>query len=347
MPTYTLGQLAESLHATLHNGDPGAVVVAVAPLAEAGAGQLSFLADAKYRKHLVQTRAEVVLLSEADLADCPVPALVVDDPAVAWAIVAGLFQRQIRQASGVHETAVVGVDCAIDTSASIGARCVIGDKVTIGKNTRIMPGTVIADSVVIGDDCLVHANVTFYQNVIMGSRVIIHSGAVIGSDGFGNVNQNGHWVKTPQLGRVVIGDDVEIGANTTIDCGAIGDTVIEDGVRLDNLIQIAHNVRVGAHTAMAAQVGVAGSAQIGKQCLLGGQVGVVGHLSIADGTIITSKSGVSKSIKERGIYSSGMPAIPHAKWNKCVARFRQLNELAKDVSTLKKVVNEEKEHEYH
>jgi UDP-3-O-[3-hydroxymyristoyl] glucosamine N-acyltransferase len=346
MPEYTLGQLAKLFGAKLVGGDSTAVITAVAPLAEAGKGQLSFLGHPKYRKFLADTQAEVVLLAAEDAGECPVPALVIDNPAVMFAQVAGLFERKVEQPNGIHETAVIGNDCQIDATASIGARCVIGNHVKIGKNTKILPGTVLADFITIGDDCLIYANVTFYQNVIVGSQVIIHSGTVIGSDGFGNANQDGQWIKTPQLGRVVIGNDVEIGANTTIDCGAIGDTVIEDGVRLDNLIQIAHNVRIGAHTAIAAQTGIAGSTKVGKQCMFGGQVGIIGHLNIGDGVLLTSKSGVSKSLKDRGIYSSGMPVMPHGKWNRCAARFRNLNELNKDVSKLKKAVSEVKEHEY-
>lgn len=346
MAEYTLGYLAELLNARLCNGDAATRVVAVAPLSEAGKGQLSFLADSKYRKHLATTQASVVLLGEEDVADCRVAALVVDNPAAQFAQVASLFERKICQAIGIHETAVIGSSCVIDASASIGARCVIGNFVTIGKHTKILPGTVIGDYSIIGDDCLFHANVTLYQKVVIGSRVTVHSGAVIGSDGFGNTHEGGKWFKMPQLGRVVIADDVDIGANTTIDCGALGDTEIKQGVKIDNLVQIAHNVQIGEHTAIAAQTGIAGSTKVGAYCMLAGQVGVTGHISICDHVIVSAQSGVSKSLVKPGLYTSHIAAMPHVAWYRKLSKMFKVDKLEKRVIELEKAIEEVKEHEF-
>lgn len=336
MAQYSLGDLVTLLGATLKGGDESAVVTAVAPLSEAGPGQLSFLADAKYRKHLKTTRAEVVLLSEADALDCPVPALIVDRPAIQFTQIAKYFERQIHQPIGIHPTAVIGEGCVIDATASIGPRVVIGDHVVIGAHTKILPGTVIGDAVQIGSDTVIHPNVTIYSETVIGSRVVVHSGAVLGCDGFGNTFEAGRWVKMPQLGHVVIGHDVDIGANTTIDCGALGDTVIEDGVKIDNQIQVAHNVRIGAHTAIAAQTGIAGSTEIGKYCMIGGQVGITGHISVCDRTMVSAASCLSKSITEPGLYSAHLPAMPIMEWNRKLARILKVDALYKRVVNLEK-----------
>ncbi len=345
MTQYTLGYLANFLGATLNGADESTVISAVASLSDAHAGQLAFLADPKYSKHLAQTRAEVVLLNAQDALNCPVATLVVDNPAMKFTQVASLFEHNISQESGIHETAVLGRACHVDPSASIGARCVLGDRVIVGPNTKILPGTVIGDDTVIGGDCLIHANVTFYHAIQVGARVTIHSGAVIGSDGFGNANEGGKWKKMPQLGRVIIGDDVEIGANTTIDRGALGDTILEEGVKLDNQIQIAHNVQIGAHTAIAAQVGIAGSTQIGKYCMIAGQAGITGHIRICDRVIISAMSGVSKSITSPGLYSAHFAAMPIMQWNRKLVRILKTDELYKRVVTLEKTVKEVAEYE--
>lgn len=341
MPEYTLGDLSNILGATLRGGDSRAVVSAIAPLADAANGDLSFLADPSYRHYLSSTKATAVLLAAKDAEHCPVPCLIVDNPAVKFVQVARLFERKITQPCGIHSTAVISEGCSIDPTASIGAHCVIGHRVIIGKNTLIFPGTVIGDDVEVGEHCLLHANVTLYSCCLIGSRVIIHSGAVIGSDGFGNINQEGKWLKAPQLGRVRIANDVEIGANTTIDCGALGDTIIDEGVKLDNLIQIGHNVHIGAHTAMAAQVGVAGSTRIGKYCMLGGKAAINGHITIGDHVILTAITAVSKSIVDPGVYSSGIPAEPYSVWSKNTVRFTKLNDMYKRLLKLEKAVEKE------
>lgn len=346
MVEYTLGELAKSLNAQLHQGDAATVITSVAALGEAGCGQLSFLADPKYRKYLASTKASVVLLSKADLEHCPVAALVVDNPAAQFAQVATLFERKVRQPVGIHPTAVVAESAKIASSASIAARCVIGEGVVIGENTLVLPGTVISDDVIIGNDCLLHANVTLYSRVCLGERVIIHSGTVIGSDGFGNANEGGKWRKMPQLGRVVIGNDVEIGANTTIDCGALGDTVIGEGVKIDNLVQIAHNVQIGPHTAIASQTGVAGSSKIGAYCMLAGQVGVTGHIDICDRTIVAAKTGISKSLTKPGLYTAHFAGMPHIQWCRKLSHMLKAGDMHKRITKLEEAIEEVKEHEF-
>lgn len=345
MPEFTLGKLASQLGATLKGGDPTSVVNSLAPLAEATSGQLSFLGNAKYRKHLADTQAEAVLLSASDAAECPVPMLIVENPDVTFVTLAGLFERKLEPPTGIHATAVIGNGCRIDESASIGPHCVIGNGVSIGKNSLLLPGTVVGDDVTIGNACILHANVTVYARTRIANRVTLHSGAVVGSDGFGNINQKGRWVKSPQLGCVVIHDDVNIGATTTIDCGALGDTVIGEGVKLDNGIQIAHNVHIGAHTAIAAHTGIAGSTHIGSHCMIGGKVGIGGHLTICDRVIITADSGITKSLTKPDIYSSTLSVRPHREWNKNLARFGKLNEMYKRLMKLEKKLEEVSLHE--
>ena len=341
MPQYTLGYLSNVLGATLTGGDSRTLVTAIAPLADAGDGDLSFLADPKYRQYLSSTKASAVLLTAEAAEHCPVPCLVVDNPAVQFVKVAQLFEHRITPPAGSHPTAVIGAECRIDSTASIGAYCVIGDRVTVGKHSILLPGTIVGDDVEIGEKCLFHPHVTIYSRCLIGARVIIHSGAVIGSDGFGNVNHEGKWLRSPQLGRVRIGNDVDIGANTTIDRGALGDTIIDDGVKLDNLIQIGHNVQVGAHTAMAAQVGVAGSTRIGKHCMFGGKAAINGHITICDQAIIMATSGVSKSITTPGIYSAAMPVSAHQTWIKNMACFNKLSDMYKRLLRLEKKLEKE------
>lgn len=331
----TVAQLAEQLGATIQ-GDENLLIDGVAPLSEASSSQLSFLANPKYQNQLVGTGAGAVLLRESDAVECPSTALVVADPYLSYAkAVALLFPSQQRP-GGAHPRAVIDELAEIDESAWIAANVVVEAGAKIAAGVQIGPGCVVARNVEIGADSVLHANVSLYADTCIGERVIIHSGAVLGSDGFGFANDAGQWLKIQQLGRVVVGNDVEIGANCTLDCGAIGDTVIEDGVKLDNLIQIAHNVRIGAYTAMAGHSAVAGSTTIGKYCAIGGAVGIVGHLKICDNVTITAMSLVSKSISNPGVYSSGMPAEANKDWNKRVAHLRQLEQLGKRVRKLEK-----------
>jgi UDP-3-O-[3-hydroxymyristoyl] glucosamine N-acyltransferase len=335
---FSLQQLAQHLSAELH-GDPQCEISGVAPLDKATKGQISFLSDPKYQSFLTTTSAAAVILSAKDAAIYTGNKLVMNNPYLGYAKVATLFIPKSATKPGIHPTAVIGEHCHIAPTASIGAHCVIGENVTVGANTRIGPGCTIGDSSSVGENCLLHAQVTLYHRVTIGNGTILHSGVVIGADGFGMVNDQGVWHKIPQLGGVKIGEHVEIGANTAVDRGALEDTVIEDGVKLDNLIQIAHNVHIGAHTAIAGGTVVAGSVKIGKYCMIGGGVAISGHLQITDKVILTAKAEVGHSITEPGIYSSGMPYQPNLQWRKNITRFRQLDEMARRLKRLEDKVN--------
>ena len=262
--------------------------------------------------------------------------LIAADPYVAFAKIAGLFERTVAASPGIHPSAVVAASARVAASASIGPFCVIGEQSGIGEGAVLGAHCSIGDRCHVGAQAHLVARVTLVRDVALGKRVLVHPGAVIGADGFGLAFDKNHWIKVPQLGGVRIGDDCEIGANTTIDRGAIGDTVLEEDVRLDNQIQIAHNVHVGAHTAMAGCAAVAGSARIGRYCLIGGGAGIVGHISIADKVTITARSLVTHSIVEPGEYSSGTPIQDNRAWRRNAARFKHLDELVRRVQQLEK-----------
>ncbi len=331
----SLGELATRFGCELI-GDPDTLVAGVASLEGATRGSLSFLASPSYKPQLSVTKAAAVVLRQEDASDCPVAALVSDNPYAMYARMAAAICPEPVYGPGVAASAVVSDSAIIASSAHIAANVVIGERATVGENTYVGPGTVIGSDCVVGDDCRFVSNVTFVKRVKVGARCIFHSGAVIGSDGFGNAMTAEGWVKVPQLGGVTIGDDVEVGANTTIDCGAIGDTVIEDGVRIDNLVHIAHNVRLGEHTAIAALSGFAGSTTIGKRCMFGGNSGAVGQVTVCDDVIVMSQSVLSKDTIKPGLYSSSFPAIPARTWAKQVARFRRLEGLFGKVKKLEK-----------
>jgi len=335
---YSLDELARFLDAKLH-GDASCVITAIAPIDEAHAGQLSFLENAKYRDALKVTQATAVIVRAEDVQHVPANALIVTDPYLAYAKLTSLFNDAPKAAAGIHSTAIIGQDCHIDPSASIGAYVVIGNGVTIAKDAIIGALAFIDDHVQIGAETCLHPRVVLYHRVTIGMRVIIHSGAVIGADGFGNANDRGRWQKIYQLGAVAIGDDVEIGANTTIDRGALSDTIIANGVKLDNQIQIGHNVQIGESTAVAGCTGIAGSTVIGKHCMIGGGVGISGHIKIVDGVIITGMSGVPQSLEKPGIYSSTIPVAPQLTWWRVIMRLMKIDELAKRVKTLEKKLN--------
>ena len=303
-----LGELAALLGAQLH-GDPDCVVERVATLAGAGPGALSFLHNRRYCADLAGTHATAVLLESEFLDACPTHAL-------------------------VHPSAEVSALAEVHASAWVGPQCSIGEQVRIGANTVVGPGCVLESGVSLGPDSLLVANVTLCHDVSVGCRAVIHPGVVIGADGFGIANDDGVWIKVPQLGGVSIGDDVEIGANSTIDRGALEATVIEDGVKLDNLIQIGHNVHIGANTAVAACVAIGGSAKIGKRCTIAGAVSIAGHLEIADEVHLTATSAVPHSIPAAGVYSSGMPIQDNRSWRKNVVRMRQLDDMARRLRRL-------------
>jgi UDP-3-O-[3-hydroxymyristoyl] glucosamine N-acyltransferase len=320
---FSLGELAVRFGLTLR-GEPSLTVRSVATLSRANSGALSFLANSHYRKQLQSTQATAVLLAPADEAACPVAALIDPNPYLAYARIADLMHPEAAPTPGIHPTAVVSPKARIASSASIGPLAVVEDGAEIGERVHIGPGSIVQQGARVGADSKLVARVNLYAGVTLGQRCILHAGAVIGADGFGFAQNGKSWVKVPQLGSVRIGDDVEIGANTSIDRGAIDDTVVEDGVKLDNQIQVGHNVIIGAHTAIAGCTGISGSTTIGRRCMIGGGVGFAGHLTIADDVVLTGFSLVSASINKSGSYSSGMPVVETRLWRRMVARLRRL-----------------------
>ena len=334
---FRLGELADLVGAKLH-GDPETLVSGVGTLQDAQAGTISFLTNSKYRKHLKTTSATAVILAEEFLEECPVFALVCTNPHLAYARISAHLQPKPAAESGRHKSAWISDGADVAPSAWIGPGAIVDTGAKIGPGVFIGPGCVVAADVSIAAESKLVANVTLCHGVTIGQRVLIHPGAVIGSDGFGLANDNGVWVKVPQLGSVVIGDDVEIGANTTIDRGALRDTVISNGVKLDNQIQIAHNVEIGENTAIAACTGVAGSTRIGKNSTLGGGLGIVGHLEIADDVHFSAQTLVTRSISEPGYYSGNLPAMPNKEWRRTIAHIRHLEEMVQRLRRLEKDV---------
>ncbi|MGB3462576.1 UDP-3-O-(3-hydroxymyristoyl)glucosamine N-acyltransferase [Rhodanobacter lindaniclasticus] len=332
---YSVAELAERFGLEVR-GDGARMVSGVGTLAGANASELSFLSNGKYTAQLLSTRAGAVVLREENLADCPTTALVAKDPYVTYARIAALFERLPAAPAGVHPSAVVAASARVSPGASIGPCCVIEADAVVEDGAVLGPHCMIGEGCVVGAQSRLVARVTLVTRVTLGRRVLVHPGAVIGSDGFGLAFDTDHWIKLPQLGGVRIGDDCEIGANTTIDRGALEDTVLEEDVRLDNQIQIAHNVHVGAHTAMAGCAAVAGSAKIGRYCMIGGNAGVLGHLELADRVTITAKSLVTHSIREPGEYSSGVPLQDNRLWRRNAARFKHLDEYARRLAALEK-----------
>lgn len=337
---YTVAELAQRFGLTFQ-GDGQRIIDGVGTLAGAGPSQLSFLSNSKYGAQLASTNAGVVVLKEENLGDCATAALIARDPYVTYAMIAALFERMPAAPAGVHPSAVVAASAKVSPTASVGPCCVVEDDAVVEDGAVLGPHCIIGAGCVVGAQSRLVARVTLVTRVTLGKRVLVHPGAVIGSDGFGLAFDRDHWIKMPQLGGVRIGDDCEIGANTTIDRGALDDTVLEEDVRLDNQIQIAHNVHVGAHTAMAGCAAVAGSAKIGRYCMIGGNAGVLGHLELADRVTITAKSLVTHSIREPGEYSSGVPLQENRQWRRNAARFKHLDEFARRVTALEKDSNNE------
>jgi UDP-3-O-[3-hydroxymyristoyl] glucosamine N-acyltransferase len=297
-------------------------------LAGATPDAITFLANPLYRGQLAGTRAGAVILAPRDRDACPVASLAHAEPYLVYARIAAFLNPKPATVPGVHATAVVAASARVAPSAEIGAQAVVGADCTIGEGVVIGAGTVLGTHVLVGERTSIGPRVTLLDSVRIGARCVVHAGVVIGADGFGFAPDRGTWQKIPQVGGVVIGDDVEIGANTTIDRGAIEDTVIEDGVKIDNLVQIAHNVRLGAHTIMAAMSGVAGSTKVGKRCMIGGAVVMINSLNVCDDALFTFGSIVTKSVDEPGTYSGHLPAEEAGRWRKNAARFRQLDALA-------------------
>ncbi|MDB5902449.1 MAG: UDP-3-O-(3-hydroxymyristoyl) glucosamine N-acyltransferase [Betaproteobacteria bacterium] len=331
--SYTLREIVDLYGGELV-GDPQIRVSRVATLENAGAGAIAFLANPRYLRQLADTKAAAVIVAPDSRAATDTARIVHDNPYLYFARVSALLRPARQARPGIHPSASVASDAAVDPSAEIGAHCSIAGGVRVGAGTIVGPGTHLADDVQIGRECRLHAGVTIYSDCTLGDRVTVHSGAVIGADGFGIAFDEDHWVKVPQIGRVRIGDDVEIGANTTIDRGAIDDTVIEEGVKLDNQIQIAHNVRIGAHTAIAACTGIAGSSQVGRYCRIGGAVGIAGHVSICDRVEISGHTSITKSIDQPGVYSGVYPFEPNRQWRRNAAQVRHLAEFARRIAAL-------------
>jgi UDP-3-O-[3-hydroxymyristoyl] glucosamine N-acyltransferase len=319
-------------------GDPEILIQGVGSLEKAKPGEISFLGNPKYRHYLQDTQASAVILSPDNDAPCTAAVMFSENPYLTYAKVAGRIFPEPETPAGFHPSAVVAASAQIDVSAWIGPCAVVGEEVRIGAHVYIGPGCVVERGCVIGNHCRLLAQVTLCRGTQLGQRCLIHPGAVLGSDGFGMANDAGRWVKVPQLGRVLLGDDVEIGANTTIDRGALEDTILEDGVKLDNLVHIAHNVQIGAHTAMAAASAVAGSTTLGRHCTVGGMAGIAGHVTIGDNVHFTGASPVTRSFKDAGLYSGNLPAMENTEWRKAVARIRHLDEMAKRLKALEKQV---------
>ncbi len=333
----TLQKLAELVNAEVH-GNTSQIVTGVGSISHATPSEITFLASPQLSKYLRDTKAAAVLLESKYREQCPVTALVVSNPLAAYAKISAYLFPQTSNYSGIHPSAVIDQSVNLSDTITIAPNAVIGPDCHIGENVFIGPGVVIGKDVTIGDNVWLHANVTIADACKIGNNCIIHQGTVIGSDGFGNAYEDGKWIKIPQLGRVIIGNDVEIGGNTVIDRGALEDTIIHDGARLDNLIHVAHNVVIGDNTAIAGCVGIAGSTHIGKNCMIAGQVGISGHLKIADNVTLTGKSAVLQSITEPGVYSSVAPLDTNKNWRKTYVRIKQLDDMAKQIKTLEKEI---------
>lgn len=318
-------------------GDENYTVDGVATLEKAEPNHIGFLANSKYTSQLTTTKAGIVILSPNQADSFPGNRILTKDPYVAYAKIASLFQNRNQQSkSRVHPSAVIASSAILGKNVHIGPFSIIGENSVIGDNTILEARVTIGDNCSIGKDCIFKPNSVIYCDSRLGDRVIVHPGAVIGSDGFGLARDKKGWIKVPQLGAVQIGNDCEIGANSTIDRGTIEDTVLEDDVRLDNQIQIAHNVRIGKHTVMAGCSAVAGSAQIGANCLVGGGVGILGHLEVCDNVTLQSMALVTHSIKKPGSYSSVAPIQQTQDWRKSAVRFKQLDKIAKRLALVEK-----------
>jgi len=328
LPTLTLREIVAKLGGEAV-GEVGAPLTGVATLDSAGPSQIAFLANPKYRSRLASTRAGAVILGPGDRDAATMPRIVSENPYAYYARTVALFHPAEAIRPGIHPFAQVDGNANVDAGAQVDAFAVVGAGSSIGKDTRIGSHCVIGKNVSIGADTVINARVTIYDGCRIGDRVIIHSGAVIGADGFGMARDAGRWIKIPQVGAVRIGNDVEIGANTTIDRGALDDTVVEEGAKLDNQIQVGHNCVIGAHTVIAGCTGISGSVTIGRDCMIGGGVGLVGHISICDRVTISGFSLITKSITEPGTYTSGLPFMPHAQWLRNAVHLRRLDRIAR------------------
>ncbi|MFW6041370.1 MAG: UDP-3-O-(3-hydroxymyristoyl)glucosamine N-acyltransferase [Guyparkeria sp.] len=339
-PSFTLEELAERLSARLV-GDPGIRITGLGSLAAAEPGELSHLSSRAFRSQLRETRAAAVILAEGDLPDWDGPALVVENPYLAFARASQLFVRPPDLPHGIDPRARVDATADISESACVGPGAVIGAGARIGPRVRLYANVVVSENCSVGEDTVLMPNVVLYPDVRLGARCVVHSGAVIGADGFGFAPDADRRLETiAQLGGVVLGDDVDVGACTTIDRGALDDTVVEEGVKIDNQVQIGHNCRIGAHTVICGCVGIVGSTRIGRHCMLGGGVGVGGDgpVSLCDGVVVSGMTHVSASITEPGVYSGGILHAPSAQWKRNAIRFGRLDELSRRVARLERAL---------
>lgn len=341
---YRLADLTQGLPVTIQGNDQ-ILISGIGTIEEAQSGQIAFLANPLYKRFLQTTQASAIILAPDEASDYTKgTAVITSNPYFIYAKIAAYFSNAVSSMQGIHPTAVIGADCRIDPTASIGPHCVIGDRVKIDNHAVVGPGTTIGSDSSLGANTHIDAKVSIYHQVRIGERCRIMAGAVIGSDGFGFANQSGAWHKVPQLGGVLIGDEVDVGANTTIDRGAVQDTVIGNGVKLDNLIQVGHNVKIGDHTIIAGCAAISGSTTIGKYCMIGGASCFAGHITIADKVIITGMTAVTKSIIEPGMYSSGIVgAVPNLEFRKNNARFHRLENLMQRVKHLETLLNNKSE----
>lgn len=336
---FTLGEIAEHIGATVE-GDENCLISSLATLVSAGNAQIAFLANSKYKSQLSSTQASAVILSDDCQDDFSGNKLVMKNPYLGFALTAQLLDTTPKPADNIHPSTIIHETAKLGKNVAIGANTVIESDVELADNVVIGAGCFIGKSVKIAENSKLWANISIYHNVEIGSDCLIQAGTVIGSDGFGYANHQGEWLKIPQLGTVIIGNKVEIGAGTTVDRGALDNTEIHDGVIIDNQIQIAHNVVIGKNTAIASSTAIAGSTTIGAYCTIAGCVAIAGHLSIADKTIVTGNTMVIKSIKEPGVYSSGMPAMTNRDWLKNNVRINKLEKLTQQVKDLSAELNE-------
>ncbi len=338
----TLEKLAEHVGGKVF-GTANVMIDSVATLTNAKQGQISFLTNPLYRSQLSTTNASAVIVEEFVQDAEKVNQLVVKNPHAAYAKITQILYPQQAIQAGIDAKACVDKHSQVDKSASIGPNVIIEEGAVIGQGVCIKANSFIGRNAHIGDNTIVYPNVSIMHGVRIGQRCIIYPSAVIGADGFGHAYQETGWLKIPQVGTVIVGDDVEVGSGTCIDRGAIEDTIIEDGVKLDNQIQIAHNVRIGRNSLLAGGAGVSGSSTVGENCLLGGRAGIAGHLNIADNVVVTGMSLVTKSIEQAGSYSSGIPAEPTRTWRRYVGRFKRLEGLFKRVTECEKLIKEQKD----
>ena len=337
---YSLGEL-ENILGAKSIGDAEYNLQGLASLNQAREQHVTFISSDKSLDQLATCKAGAVVLKEIHSDLFPGNRLIVSDPYMAYALLIAVFYPRPKRKAGITSSASVSESAIIAKTTSIGAHCSLGENVVIGENCEIYPGVVIAENTRIGNDCLIYPNVSLYSDTVIGDNVIIHSGCVIGSDGFGFARKSQGWEKIHQRGNVVIGNNVEIGASTTIDRGSLDSTVIEDGVIIDNQVHIAHNVVVGAGSALAGCVGIAGSAKLGKNCMVAGAVAINGHIEIADGTQFHGGTIVTKGNKEKGIFSSTPPMQEVRQWRKSAVRYRHLDDMAKRIKELEKALDKD------